>query len=45
VRHGRALPAAPGEAGLVSLVEGDRLVAIAEADAGWLRPRVVLETA
>ena len=45
VRHGRPLPAAAGEAGLVSLVEGDRLVAIAEADAGWLRPRVVLETA
>ena len=45
VRHGRALPAAPDDAGLVSLVEGDRLVAIAEAEGGWLRPRVVLETA
>jgi len=45
VRHGRALPWLPGETGMVSLTEGERLVAIAEADAGWLRPRVVLETA
>jgi tRNA pseudouridine55 synthase len=44
VRHGRALPAAPGDAGMVSLVQGERLVAVAEADEGWLRPRVVLET-
>lgn len=45
VRHGRALPAGAHETGMVSLVQGDRLVAIAEAEAGWLRPRVVLETA
>ena len=45
VRHGRALPGLPGESGMVSLTEGERLVAIAEAEAGWLRPRVVLETA
>ncbi len=45
VRHGRALPAAPGEAGTVALVEDGRLVAIGEVGEGWLRPRVVLETA
>lgn len=42
VGHGRAVP--DGESrGLVALVEGGRLLAVASAEDGWLRPRVVLE--
>ncbi|MEO8226493.1 MAG: tRNA pseudouridine(55) synthase TruB [Gemmatimonadota bacterium] len=44
VAHGRAVP--DGESsGLVALVEGGRLLAVASAEDGWLRPRVVLEVA
>jgi tRNA pseudouridine55 synthase len=42
LRHGRTI-AAPGDAtGPVALIDGDELIAIAEADGGRLQPRVVL---
>ncbi len=44
VSHGRALPAGPGASGDVALVHAGRLVAVARADDGWLRPSVVLGT-
>ena len=44
VSHGRAVPAEAGAAGDVALVHGGELVAVARADAGWLRPSVVLGT-
>lgn len=43
VAHGRAIPAPDTEGGMVSLVQGQRLLAVAEAGDGWLRPRIVLE--
>ena len=42
IEHGRAIRAAAGLAGTTVLRHGDELVAVAEADAGWLRPKVVL---
>lgn len=43
VRHGRPVPGAPdGHHGPVALLADDALLAIAEADDGLLRPRVVL---
>ena len=45
LRHGRPVPDAAGHAGLVALVAGDDLVAVASAGDGWLRPTVVLEGA
>jgi len=44
VSHGRAVPAEVGATGDVALVHGGELVAVARADAGWLRPSVVLGT-
>jgi tRNA pseudouridine55 synthase len=46
VSHGRAVRAAPGQAGseAVALVAGGELVAIARNHEGWLRPTVVLQT-
>jgi tRNA pseudouridine55 synthase len=43
VRHGRALPAEAGAEGLVALLRGGEVVAVARASDGWLRPSVVLE--
>ena len=43
VRHGRALPAEAGAEGLVALLRGGEVVAVARAADGWLRPSVVLE--
>jgi tRNA pseudouridine55 synthase len=42
VSHGRALPVEPGASGDVALLHAGRLVAVARADDGWLRPSVVL---
>lgn len=43
VLHGRPVPGAPdGAEGPVALVAGDALLAVAQADRGMLRPRVVL---
>lgn len=43
VVHGRPVPGAPdGAEGPVALVAGDSLLAVAQADRGMLRPRVVL---
>lgn len=42
IEHGRAIRAAAGLAGTTVLRHGDDLVAVAEADEGWLRPKVVL---
>ena len=43
VLHGRPVPGAPdGAEGPVALVAGDVLLAVAQADRGMLRPRVVL---
>jgi tRNA pseudouridine55 synthase len=42
VSHGRALPVEPGASGDVALLHVGRLVAVARADDGWLRPSVVL---
>lgn len=43
VLHGRAVRGAPeGADGPVALVQGDALLAVAQADGGMLRPRVVL---
>jgi tRNA pseudouridine55 synthase len=44
VSHGRALPVEPGASGDVALLHAGRLVAVARADDGWLRPSVVLGT-
>jgi tRNA pseudouridine55 synthase len=44
VSHGRAVPVEPGATGDVALVHGGELVAVARAEAGWLRPSVVLGT-
>ncbi len=45
VSHGRAVAGAPSLAGPVALVDGEVLVAVAEARAGTLQPVVVLEAA
>lgn len=42
IEHGRAIRAAAGLAGTTVLRHGNDLVAVAEADEGWLRPKVVL---
>lgn len=42
VSHGRPVPAAREVAGDVALVHAGDLVAVARAEAGWLRPSVVL---
>ncbi|MFL5496460.1 MAG: tRNA pseudouridine(55) synthase TruB [Gemmatimonadales bacterium] len=42
VSHGRAVPSEPVAAGDVALLHGGELVAVARAEAGWLRPSVVL---
>lgn len=44
VSHGRALPVDDASEGDVALMHGDELVAVARAEAGWLRPCVVLGT-
>jgi tRNA pseudouridine55 synthase len=45
VAHGRPLPAGPVTASPVALVAGGRLVAIADVEAGRLKPRVVFPDA
>lgn len=45
VGHGRAIRGAAEERGFVALIHAGKLLAIAEADGAWLRPRVVLEGA
>jgi tRNA pseudouridine55 synthase len=45
VSHGRAIPGDPAGADHTALVHQGELVAVAKAEAGWLRPTVVLETA
>jgi tRNA pseudouridine55 synthase len=42
IRHGRPVAADPDAAGLAALLEGDRLVAVAEARTGRWHPNVVL---
>lgn len=42
IEHGRAIRAAAGLVGITVLRHGDELVAVAEAEEGWLRPKVVL---
>jgi tRNA pseudouridine55 synthase len=42
VSHGRPVPADPAPAGDVALLHAGELVAVARAEAGWLRPSVVL---
>lgn len=42
IEHGRAIRGDAGVAGTMVLHHGDDLVAVAEADEGWLRPKVVL---
>jgi tRNA pseudouridine55 synthase len=42
VRHGRAIVTPAGVSGPVALVDGEELVAVAEADGNRLQPRVVL---
>jgi len=42
VSHGRAVATGPEISGDVALVHGEDLVAVARAEAGWLRPAVVL---
>jgi tRNA pseudouridine55 synthase len=42
LEHGRAIRGDAGLAGTTVLRHGDDLVAVAEADDGWLRPKVVL---
>jgi tRNA pseudouridine55 synthase len=42
VSHGRAVPADPDPVGDVALLHQGELVAVARAEAGWLRPSVVL---
>ncbi len=44
VSHGRPVAADPAPAGDVALLHGGELVAVARAEAGWLRPSVVLGT-
>jgi len=44
VSHGRPVPADPAPAGDVALLHAGELVAVARAEAGWLRPSVVLGT-
>lgn len=41
VRHGQTIPAGDTAEGLVALAERGRLVAVAEADGQWIRPRKV----
>lgn len=41
IGHGQRLPADGGEAGLLALVEGGELVAVAESDGQTIRPRKV----
>lgn len=41
VRHGQTIPAGDTAKGLVALAERDRLVAVAESDGQWIRPRKV----
>jgi tRNA pseudouridine55 synthase len=45
VSHGRPVPADPAPEGDVALLHAGELVAVARAEAGWLRPSVVLGTA
>jgi tRNA pseudouridine55 synthase len=45
VSHGRSVPADPAPPGDVALLHAGELVAVARAEAGWLRPSVVLGTA
>ncbi len=42
IEHGRAIRAAAGLTGPTVLRHGNDLVAVAEAEEGWLRPKVVL---
>jgi tRNA pseudouridine55 synthase len=42
IEHGRAIRGDAGLAGPTVLCHGNDLVAVAEADQGWLRPKVVL---
>jgi tRNA pseudouridine55 synthase len=42
VSHGRAVPSDPAPSGDVALLHAGELVAVARAEAGWLRPSVVL---
>ena len=42
IEHGRAIRGGAGLAGTTVLRHGQDLVAVAEADQGWLRPKVVL---
>jgi tRNA pseudouridine55 synthase len=44
VSHGRPVPGDPAPAGDVALLHAGELVAVARAEAGWLRPSVVLGT-
>jgi tRNA pseudouridine55 synthase len=43
VRQGRAIPAKSGGTGLIALLSGNNLVAVAESDGAMLQPSVVLE--
>lgn len=42
IAHGRPIRAGQGATGVTAVVQARRLIAVAEAGAGWLKPKVVL---